>query len=600
MKQASSGDADAESLLTGPIQDPGESRTRTCAWAKKAVVLSTVVCAGLYLTCRGSNSRVGQVTVSERWSIVDEKETSGVLHFVEVGRDGYCKASHDGVNPNNKMCVVARGYMTADECVAICSGGTEGRHCGFTDKHVTACEWVQDWGCKLFRDEVSEDSVAKYKGHACWVRSSSTDIPTQPPGTRCDGTEEARGYLSGPVTVSLGDGQTGEFNLHVQILEKYDDGRSTCEIWQDGKRMWQEIYTDYINKGMPPAQTQKLLGGIIGGHVPEESGVYMESALSACGYAGDPRAIRCGFSVNDVFKRIAVHENFHGWQWLQYKKRPGLEDDYSKRMGLFFQFTDFANKVYKLRKTNEAEMDYYNYLDYSLQNEWEWGAEVFSQWMYNEAAPAWRFITEHAPEYKKYWECVWQTEKDASACRESELSGAMVQKPERHPLQSVPSVEGFTHSDQLAIWNVCLQTEHAHKYHDQFDELVRNCTGLYCTPNLPTPHRHYKLGFGDCNHDGYVDYLCWYAGWEGPSGVGGNGRYLWNKHNRHGAISFVVSGRSGHPWTVYQRDPWYETLKTLLQPMYREWQSDHGSCNGAFLSREYEGVKEMLVPPIHP
>lgn len=284
-------------------------------------------------------------------------------------------------------------------------------------------------------------------------------------------------------------------------------------------------------------------------------------------------------------KGIAVHENFHGWQWMQYH----TYHDNSKKLGLFFQFQDFQNQVYKMRKSKRVKMDYYTYLDYSLQNEWEWGAETFRQWMYGGRNSVWQFITENLPQYEKYWKCTFLTEQEATACRKSNLH-SMVKKPNRHPLKhGLPSMHGFTDRDQMAIWNICLRTSEANKFYHHFDGLVQKAA-----PHLPHgAHKHYRLGFGDCNHDGYVDYLCWYTG-PGPAGVG-NGNYLWNEDNKHGALAFVVSGRQGDPWAFYKPDPYFKPLKALMQPMFREWQSDHGSCNGAFLADHHPGVQEAMM-----
>lgn len=394
-------------------------------------------------------------------------------------------------------------------------------------------------------------------------------------------------YLEAEGVLPIGDGTVQTFNLHVQQVRKvdgqwtdeamleYDDGRSPRKVLEDTAYLWAEMYRDLIARGMAQSEIEKLAQSI---QAPgEESGVYIETELGACGYSGAPRTITCGAGTSTYTKGTMLHESVHGWEWLTF-------NDVHPRSILFRDaFSRFANLVYHTRQSEPEKLSgdgwRLDYLNYGLQNSVEWGSEMARDWAYGTRAGGWpgnwQFASQHAPAFATFFDCLWLEGRELEECKQVSFgSGPLMRRPERAPEDIDIPVAGFTAADSEAIWNVCRgQASPAEVTH--FDGLIRQVA-----PELPgSPAAAYRLAVGDCNHDGVEDWLCWYTG-PGPGGS----PYLWNRENTEGAYTFIVSGKTGDRYAEYVQDP-FLTLPSingsLAQPMYREWQGQYGSCNGA-------------------
>ncbi|GEM_PF-2036107 len=407
-----------------------------------------------------------------------------------------------------------------------------------------------------------------------------------------DDYEIVGNFLVGQVVVPLGDEVNGSFVLHVQRHKKngsswtdeplvFGDGRDAPTVYSDTKIRFQTFYQDMIDRGMPLSQMQQMLRGITGGG--SASGVHIQTGASVCGYSGAPRTISCG--PNAGWFTIA-HESMHGWQW------GAVEDPRNDEVGILFQdvFTMWANFVYHTRESNPDilkgrsaagnwELDY---LNYGLQNDAEWLANVFSGWLYSPTklnGASWEAMLQSAPEFVEFFDCLWEDGGSPSVCSSEAFGDITIKHPQHRATGGIAAVEGFTDEDSTAIWKVCLGAADSNSYKSHFDEIVKRVA-----PNLPgSPADNYSLGYGDCNHDGTTDWVCTYTG-SGPSGIG-NGKYLWNRDNRVGAYTFIAGGNEFDTYAEYKQDP-YSTLPSmaggaLSQPWYREWQGEYGSCNGA-------------------
>ncbi len=403
-------------------------------------------------------------------------------------------------------------------------------------------------------------------------------------------------YIRGPVEAPISDGANETFHLHVQRHKKvdgqwtndpliYDDGRTPADVFFDTQALWQEFYRDAAQRGMPAAEVRKLVRGIQSSATT--SGVYVETGLGACGYNGFDRTITCGPGTGAGMKGTMAHESMHGWEWETFRPTPELDVLF---IDLFFRYT---NLIHHTRQQEPEKLSgprwRLDYLNYGLQNAAEWGSETFRDWLYGPDGGGWpgnwQFMTLHAPAYEAFFDCLWSDGRPPAECAVASFGlQPPMRHPETRPEETLVPVQGFTSEDSEAIWKVCRGAADASQFTDRFDAIVRSVA-----PNLPgSPARHYALGFGDCNHDGTVDWLCWYDG-PGPTGVG-NGAYLWNSSNTEGAYTFIVSGRAGDDYAEYLPDPFLMLPSingSLAQPLFREWQGAFGSCNGASLFKWY-------------
>ncbi len=407
-------------------------------------------------------------------------------------------------------------------------------------------------------------------------------------------------FLVGEVLVPLGNGSFSPFNLHVQRhkanpqdekqLDKWsdeplvlEDGREALQVFVEMKAKWQAFYQDMVNRGMPVGEVAQMLNGITSSH--ERAGVWILTGLNAAGYTGASREISIG--PNTGWSTIA-HESMHGWHWC------AVEEPKSDEDGILFQdlFTKWANFVYHTRQSNPEKLEgkikdeYWvlDYLNYGLQNDAEWLANTFAGWLYcpeKSRGQNWLAMEKSAPEFENFFNCLWKEGFSVQKSYHQSFGKNKIKHPQYHPTEGVPAVEGFTKEDSEAIWKVCTDAPDKKEYIPHFNTIIRRVA-----PNLPgSPAEHYSLGYGDANHDGTTDWIATYTG-PGPTGLG-NGKYLWNKENKIGTYTFIVSGKMNDSYAEYKQDP-YSTLPSmnngaLAQPWYREWQGKYGSCNGASL-----------------
>lgn len=401
-------------------------------------------------------------------------------------------------------------------------------------------------------------------------------------------------YLVGQVLVPLAIGKDAPFTLHVQkdVFADgvwtnnrlvYRDGRDPAQVFADTKKLWQTMYGDMVKSGMAPNVIQRMYAGITG--APETDGVWIKKGLSAAGYSGMTRSIE--LSADRGLGTMA-HESTHGWQF-------GLTsgEGNEKASILFIDiFAHWANLVYhtqnknpdKLKGKTGSENWILTPLDYGLQNNAEWVANAFSGWLYKnknqEYFSTWFAMEKIDTRFVDFFNYLWKSGLSVHEADARAFKGVpKVKHPQYWPTDGVPSVEGFSNADSIAIWKVCMNAPDKSRYIEDFNKIVRRAA-----PSLPgSPAEHYKLGYGDANHDGVFDWIAFYDG-PGPKGVG-NGRYLWNRENKVGAYTFIVSGKKNDTYAEYKQDP-YLTLPSmaggaLAQPQFREWQGRYGSCYGA-------------------
>jgi hypothetical protein len=399
-------------------------------------------------------------------------------------------------------------------------------------------------------------------------------------------------YIKGSVPLTVAGRNAPSVMLYVQNLAKTDayswsdqqistfesTGETPCVAFKNIAAMWQRFFLDLADRGLSAEVIGMYLDGITNPRKEEfraNAGVYAEEALGPCGYAGLPGTITCGVAHDENFmKYFLPHEATHGFQW----ERRLAGDDMD--MNLFRVFSSYAKDFYFQSLSDPTQFKPSNGqwivdpMDYAMQNGVEWQAEVFNGYLYGDRAH-WAYIKARFPDLVEFFDCVWLTGESNQNCQSSaELP--VVAFPEVLPTEEIRSVSGFSTQESTAIWNVCLQ-QATPSMVTTFNQMSERLTpGLYSNRS-----GYYKLGYGDCNHDGYVDWICSYQG-AAPDGISS---YLWNASNTIGTYTFITSGKRGDSYAEYIQDPFRQpdpvTDATLLQPMYRQWQGSFGSCNGA-------------------
>lgn len=398
-------------------------------------------------------------------------------------------------------------------------------------------------------------------------------------------------YIVGTVSVPLTSTTIGTFTLHIQNIEKLsysewstnavvqfaENGKTPCEVYSETETSWKDFYQDMLDAGIHYDVVQHYINSISNPNQTEaraQSGVYAETFLSACGYAIAPGTVICGVSPESGPKKYYMpHENTHGFQ------ADLTADEDSNNITIYRIFAAYANSIYQQSITDSGKFTsadglwYIHTMDYALQNEAEWIAEIFADYLYSYTGH-WAYISNNYPELKNFFDCVWKESKSFNQCQ-LESGASMVSFAQNAPVVNLTSVSNFTSSESEAVWNICFQSANKESYLNSFNNLMeRLVPGIYSDVSSL-----YKLGFGDCNHDNVIDWICSYRGLA-PNG----GNYFWNHDNQIGAYTFIVSGKTNDTYSEYIQDP-YLTLPTingsLAQPMYREWQGSMGSCNGA-------------------
>ncbi len=395
---------------------------------------------------------------------------------------------------------------------------------------------------------------------------------TLPPGVVVNGAN-----ITGTVQLPVGGSQTMPINLSVLNSGVYPNNGTPCSVYVGTAALWQGMYAKFSAAGVTAANLTSLATSISG---VAGAGVFVVPVFSACGYNAAGRTITCGPGTDDWTLETMAHENMHGWEFQKFGGRPATIQFYRA-------FADFANLVYTAYtaapNTLQGPGWQLNYLTYGLQNEMEWGSEVFADWALKGVSRAvWPYIEANLPGYQAYFKCLWTTDSEVTDCAR-QLS-IPIDFAASDPVANPPTVAGFTQAQSQSIWNVCFNAYRKTASAADFSTVTQLVLAI--APGLSdTASQYYKLAYADANHDGIMDWLCWYDG-PGPVGVG-NGHYLWNPQNKHGAYSFVVSGKHGDTYAQYTQDP-YLTLPSMAggaiaQPMFREWQGKYGSANGARL-----------------
>lgn len=418
--------------------------------------------------------------------------------------------------------------------------------------------------------------------------SKSSNLPSV---EECSGTTISNNnrYLKAKTTVPLGNGNYGYFDLYVQRLEKtgtyswtdntietLDNGLTPCKTLNNIQAMWQEFYSDMVNAGLHPNVIAKYISSISAySSDPDRSqaGVYAETYLGACGYAGAAGTITCGLGDDAGFKKYYLaHENTHGFQW-------DWSSGSDEGILLYRIFASYSNALYHQSISNPSKLVdtsgawSINLMDYALQNEAEWLAEVFRDYLYP-GTGHWAYIQTNHTALASYLDCIWKQGNSFTSCQTS-TNTPVVNFANSVPVVDLPTLSGFNTTESEAIWNVCFDSQSKNNYITSFDLVIETLTpGKYSNSA-----DQFELGYGDCDHNGVIDWICSYKG-KAPDG----GAYLWNSSNQTGTYTFIASGDSPTSYAEYKQDP-YLTIPTingsLAQPMYREWQGTYGSCNGA-------------------
>jgi hypothetical protein len=410
-------------------------------------------------------------------------------------------------------------------------------------------------------------------GRLCAGAAFATECPL-PPGVVVQGNN-----ITGTVLLPLGGGDTAGIRLFVlNDGTPYANNQCPGVVYENTAQLLIDLYTKFVARGITKNNMRILVNSISG--MPG-AGVYIRPTGSASGYSGFSRTITTFPGTAPQMQGTIAHENMHGWEF-QFNRQPSGREFYKA-------FAHFANLVYQAETANPGSLSgnvngqawHVDYLTYGLQNEAEWGSEVFADWALGGVSRGvWPYIDAHQPAYQAYFTCLWTTDTTPTQC--AQALAPPVHFAANDPVNHPPVVARFTPAQSQAIWNVCFHSFRQTASKEDFatvDQLVASVA-----PRLPgSPSHSYQLAYGDCDHDGNVDWLCWYEG-PGPVGVG-NGQYLWNRHNKDGAYTFIATGNAQGTYAEYTQDP-YSTLPSmsngaLAQPRFREWQGTYGSCNGA-------------------
>jgi len=351
-----------------------------------------------------------------------------------------------------------------------------------------------------------------------------------PPGVTLSGSN-----IVGPMTLNIGNRNTENVNLYVENIT-WPDGRCAAKVFRDSSALWVKLYDMYVNKGITSKNIRILIDSIRG--VPG-AGVYVKNNVGACGYNGYDRTIHCTESFDPGMLYMMAHENMHGWQFQSFVNNPIAGINYLNA------FTHFSNLVYRDYMRNPINLSGTNWnliipnsgvpgvvnWIYGLQNQAEWGAESFSDWLHGTSyLSAWPYAKERQPVFASYLACLLTTDTLASEC--GRLLNSPLQIAENDPRVNPPVsvrtevvVDGVTkilninQAQSRAIWTVCFNNQ-TRSPTSQSDLDVMNAVIRSASPYLPeSPGWYYKLGYADANHDNVYDWVCTYEGM-GPKGVG--------------------------------------------------------------------------------
>ena len=408
------------------------------------------------------------------------------------------------------------------------------------------------------------------------------------------GTEQHLGRFKGPVDVFLGD-SVGPISLMVAFEggTHYQDGRCVGDVYREVAQLLQRLFLDMAERGLAHSELHRLRDGL-SGH--EEAGLAIDDTESACGYSiieGVGGRLGCGPGVDEEGRLDLAHEINHIWKWAR------VREDAEEHLVWWKTFVAFANRYHQIAATDPAGLaavpwDMGDY-DYTLENAEEWGAELFRHWLYGPGG--WSVggivMDREMPDFVAYVTCLWKEGEPIQACADQHLTAVLPLDPSLSPSALGAVLDDLSSEETDAVWRVCGGDGASSE-----DLAILDALSSEVAPQLPAgPSSHYELGVGDCDHDGALDWLCWYDG-PGPTGVG-NESYTGNPANTEGTFTFVRGGQPDSELNFILPDPYvtHDALPQpgLVQPWSRTWPGPSGACNGAVLLSSHPGWAELLA-----
>jgi len=411
----------------------------------------------------------------------------------------------------------------------------------------------------------------------------------QPPGT-----ELVTGRLRGPVELFLGDSvQPIELMVAYSDGANYSDGRCPAAVFRDEAELLQSLFMDMAVRGFASSELQRVQAAL-SGH--SEAGLAIDDTDEACGYQiieGAGGRLGCSPAVDEGGRLDLAHEINHIWKWAR------IHDEVTVQFAWWKSFVAFADRYHELVSndptrllTESGTMGAY---DYSLENAEEWGGEIFRHWLYG--AGGWSVggavMEREMPDFVEFFSCLWEEGRDPVSCAGSTLGASLPTNPEINPADPGAVLDGLSPAQTDAVWAVCGGGPASAEDRAVLDDLSRAVAPLLPEP----PSTRFELGVGDCDHDGFLDWLCWYDG-PGPAGHGDES-YGGNPDYSAGTYTFVRGGRDASDLSFMQVDPYitHDALPRpgLVQPPSRTWLGPFEGCNGAVLLIDRPGWTEILL-----
>lgn len=138
--------------------------------------------------------------------------------------------------------------------------------------------------------------------------------------------------------------------------------------------MWQSYYQDMVAASIHPQVIEKYADSLSNPRnesARNTAGIYAIEFITGGGYNGFSGWFDGGLGWDEGFKKYFLpHENTHGFQW---------EAQLNQDLLLFRVFSRYTNDFYQTGLSNPSALSDANVsaLDYAIQNEAEWMAELF-------------------------------------------------------------------------------------------------------------------------------------------------------------------------------------------------------------------------------